>query len=273
MPQTVTTNQTNEILLDSGVVYIDYGEATERILAPTRGGSTFVVEQEIRLIERDGSLGKEKGLRRIIREDAMLTVRLMEISMENLEMVLRGSTLATSTITPTQNGTISATEYLTNVTWIGEDLEGKSKVITLYNAMVDNGLNLNAVDKDEAVLEVVFSAHRDPADYTSAPYTIVETSTAAGNLTGLVASAGSFEPTFAGGTYSYGLAVANGVTSTTITPTGASADWIKVNGTTVASGAASGAIALSVGVNQITIRVHEDEKADIEYKIYITRAD
>lgn len=270
---TVTTEQINNIVLDTGVVYVDYGEAGQRILAPTRGGSSFVVEQDIRIIERDGSLGKEKGLRRIIREDAMLTVRLLDLSKENLHMALRGADLTSSTITSTQTGTISATEYLTNITWIGEDMEGKSRIITLFNAMSDNGLSINFEDKNEAVLEVVFSAHRNPADYTDALYTIVEAETAATNLSGLVVTTATIEPVFAGGTYSYGAQVVNGTSSVTVTPTGASADWIKVNGVTVVSGVASGAISLSVGVNTITVRVHEDEKTDLEYKIYITRED
>ena len=67
--KTVTTAQIENIQLGPGVVYVDYGLAGERILAPTRGGNSFVVEQDIRIIERDGALGKEIGLRRIIRED------------------------------------------------------------------------------------------------------------------------------------------------------------------------------------------------------------
>jgi hypothetical protein len=270
---TVTTEQINNIILDTGVVYVDYGEAGERILAPTRGGSTWVVEQDVRLIERDGALGKEKGLRRITREDAMLTVRLLDLSKENFHMALRGANLTGSTITSTQNGNIELTEYFTNITWVGEDMEGKSRIITLFNAMSDNGLSLNYEDKNEAVLEVVFAGHRDPSDYTEPLYTIVEAETAATNLSGLAVTTATIEPVFAGGTYSYGAQVVNGTSSVTVTPTGASADWIKVNGVTVASGVASGAIALSVGVNTITVRVHEDEKSDIQYLIYITRED
>jgi hypothetical protein len=273
MAQTLTTQQIENIILDAGVIYVDYGEATERILAPTRGGNTFVVEQDVRIIERDGSLGKEKGLRRVIREDAMMTVRLMDMSLTNLNMALRSSSLVSSTITSTQDGTISATEYLKNITYVGEDMGSKSKIITLFNAMSDNGLSIQTTDKDEAVLEVVFAGHRDPTDYTDPLYTIVEAETAATNLTNLVVTTATFEPTFAGGTYEYGAQVINATTSVTVTPTGASATWIKVNGTTVASDAASGAISLDVGVNEITVRVHEDEKTDIEYKIYITRAD
>ena len=270
---TVTTQQIENILLDTGVIYVDYGEAGERILAPTRGGATFVVEQDVKIIERDGSLGKEKGLRRIIREDAMLTARIMEMSLTNINMALRGSTLTSSTITNTQTGTIADTEYLTNITWVGTDMAGKNKIITLYNAMSDNGLNINFTDKDEAVLEVSFAAHRNPSDYTDDLYTIVEASTPATNLTALAVSSGTLEPTFAGGTYSYGVSVLNATSTITVTPTGAAATWIKVNGTIVASGVASGNIALDVGVNIITVRVHEDEKTDIEYKIYVTRED
>jgi hypothetical protein len=274
MPSTtVTTSQIENILLDTGVVYIDYGELTERVLAPTRGGSSFVVEQDVRVIERDGALGKELGLRRVIKEDAMLTVRIMDASIANLKMTLRGATESGNIISNTRTGTIAATEYFTNVTWIGTDMEGKNKIITLFNAMSDNGLSMEFTDKDETVIEVVFAGHRDPSDSDADLYTIAEVETAATNLSDLTVSTGTLEPTFAGGTYSYGFTVANATTSLTVTPTGASATWIKVNGTVVASGAASGSIALSAGVNIIKVRVHETGKTDIEYTIYVTRED
>ena len=269
----LTTQQIENIMLDTGVVYVDYGEATERVLAPTRGGNSFVVEQDVRVIERDGALGKEKGLRRVITENAMLTVRVMDMSITNLNMILRGSTATATKVTSTLTGTIADTEYLTNITWIGTDMEGKNKIIALYNAMSDNGLSADFTDKDEAVVEIQFAGHRDPTDTTAALYDIEEVSTPATNLTNLATSEGTLEPTFAGGTYSYGVEVLTGVTSLTVTPTGAAADWIKVDGTIVASGVASGAIALSIGVNIITVRVHEDAKQDIEYKIYVTRVD
>lgn len=269
----LTTQQIQNIMLDTGVVYVDYGESGQRVLAPTRGGNSFVVEQDVRTIERDGALGKEKGLRRVILENAMLTVRVMDMSIANLQMALRGATATSTKVTSTLTGSIADTEYLTNITWIGTDMEGKNKIITLYNAMSDNGLSIDFADKDEAVIEIVFSGHRDPTDSAQALYDIEEVETAATNLSNLVTSEGTLEPTFAGGTYSYGFTVSTSVASMTVTPTGASATWIKVNGTVVASGAASGAIALAIGVNIITVRVHEDTKQDIEYKIYATRED
>lgn len=72
------------------------------------------------------------------------------------------------------------------------------------------------------------------------------------DLSNLAASAGTLVPTFAAGTTSYSFSVPFATTSTTITPTvdtpGAT---VAVNGVTVASGAASGAIALNAGNNTI----------------------
>ena len=173
----LTTEQIQNIVIDTGLVYVNYGiYGEERLLAPTRGGNTFTVEQDVRIIERDGAMGKEKGLRRVIREDAMLTVRIMDMSIDNIKLALAGSTLdgTGKIITNTQEGVIADSEYLDNITLIGEDLEGKTKVITLYNALGDNGLTWNMVDKDESVVEIQFSGHHDPTDKTAPLYEIEE---------------------------------------------------------------------------------------------------
>ena len=268
----VTTAQIENILLDTGVVYLNYGVSGERILAPTRGGNSFVVEQDVRVIERDGALGKEKGLRRVINEDAMLTVRCMDLSIANLHLALRGATATATKITNTQDGSIDDSEYLSNITWIGTDMEGKNRVIQLFNAMADNGLTIDATDKDEAVLEIQFAGHRDPTDKTAPLYTIEKVEDIAPNLTALAVTTATLSPAFAGGTYTYVATVVNATTSVTVTPTGASADEIRVNGVTVASGVASGAIALVVGVNEITVTVLEAGKTNKTYTIYVSRA-
>jgi hypothetical protein len=270
----LTTAQIENILLDTGVVYVNYGVAGERILAPTRGGNTFVVEQEVRVIERDGALGKEKGLRRVIKEDATMTVRLMDMSIANLQMALRGATATATKITSTTDGSIATSEYLDNITLIGTDMEGKNKIITLFNAMSDNGLSVEMADKDEAVVEVVFAGHRDPTDATQALYTIEEVEDIASNLTTLVVTTATLEPTFASGTYVYGAKVVNATTSVTVTPALAGAAiTLRVNGIVVATGVASAAIALAVGVNTITVTVSETAKTNKTYTITIVRED
>jgi trimeric autotransporter adhesin len=94
------------------------------------------------------------------------------------------------------------------------------------------------------------------------------------NLSALTVSVGSLVPVFASGTLVYGDAVANAVTSITVTPTVAQANAsVKVNGNTVVSGAASGAIALAVGANAVTVLVTaQDGTTTQTYTVNVTRA-
>lgn len=104
------------------------------------------------------------------------------------------------------------------------------------------------------------------ADSTTAPST--DTS-----LAGLSLSAGTLSPAFSTGTTAYTATVDNAVSSITVTlsstDSGAS---VTVNGSTVARGAASSAIALSVGTNAITIVVTAASGSTQAYTVTVTRA-
>ena len=93
-------------------------------------------------------------------------------------------------------------------------------------------------------------------------------------LSGLTLSSGTLSPTFASGTTSYTVSVANTVTSITITPTvSTSGATVKVAGTTVASGSASASQALSVGANAISLVVTAADGSTTEtYTVTATRA-
>ena len=93
-------------------------------------------------------------------------------------------------------------------------------------------------------------------------------------LSNLTISSGALTPVFASAALSYTDAVSNAVASVTITPTTSDANAaVKVNGTTVASGAASGAIALAVGVNNINVIVTaQDGTTTQTYTIAVNRA-
>ncbi len=77
-----------------------------------------------------------------------------------------------------------------------------------------------------------------------------------------------------GTTTTYTTSVSNATTSVTVTPTAQDANaTIKVNGTTVTSGTASGSIALAVGNNTITTVVTaQDGTTTHTYSITVTRA-
>jgi hypothetical protein len=93
------------------------------------------------------------------------------------------------------------------------------------------------------------------------------------DLSNLVLSSGTLSPVFSSDTTAYLATVANSVTSLTVTPTAAEAQaTIQVNGSTVASGNASGAIDLDIGNNTITTQVTaQDGTTTRTYTITVTR--
>ncbi|MEI6607006.1 MAG: cadherin-like beta sandwich domain-containing protein, partial [Verrucomicrobiota bacterium] len=92
------------------------------------------------------------------------------------------------------------------------------------------------------------------------------------SLSSLAISTGTLSPTFAAATTSYTASVPNATTSITVTPTVTDATaTLKVNGMTVVSGAASGAITLTVGNNPITVLVTAQDGSTTSYTITVNR--
>lgn len=95
------------------------------------------------------------------------------------------------------------------------------------------------------------------------------------DLAGLALSSVSLTPGFGAGTTSYTASVGNATTSITVSPSvwDANRATVMVNGVSVISGNASGAIALNVGANTITTVVTaEDGSTTKTYTITVTRA-
>jgi hypothetical protein len=91
-------------------------------------------------------------------------------------------------------------------------------------------------------------------------------------LSALTVSAGTLFPAFAAGTYEYYLPEVNATGTITATPTSAGAT-IKVNGTAVTSGEASGNITLTAGaITKIGILVTKAGKSAKAYTIWVGRA-
>ncbi len=93
------------------------------------------------------------------------------------------------------------------------------------------------------------------------------------SLSQLKLSAATLTPALAPGVFSYTANVSNAVSSITVTSTASVAtSTIKVNGTALASGAASAAIPLSVGTTKITIVVTaQDGTITNTYTVSVTR--
>ncbi|MEH0069508.1 cadherin-like beta sandwich domain-containing protein [Pannonibacter sp. Pt2-lr] len=103
---------------------------------------------------------------------------------------------------------------------------------------------------------------------------VTRAASAVATLSNLALSQGTLTPAFSSGTTIYTASVGNAVTSLTVTPTVTDANaTVTVNGNTVASGNASGAINLNVGDNTITVvGTAQDGVTTQTYTVTVNRA-
>jgi len=167
----ITETTCQNYLMDAGAVYKNYVDFSNPgdLLGASRGGNSCEIVEEIRNMTADGERYKRKGCQRIIGGSAKLTVKLVEVTAENIQLALAGSELAAGVVT---GGQIKESDYLDNVTFVGEKSGGGGIVITLENALSTEGLKFTFNDKDEAVLEITFEAFADDVD--EVPWTITE---------------------------------------------------------------------------------------------------
>jgi hypothetical protein len=171
----ITADTGDRLFLDAGAVYINYGTATERLLGATRGGNGFNLDRKFRVMDADGAKGPVKGMRRLESVNAVITAKMLELTVENMLLAITGATGATEgTTTAITGGEVTDADYLTNVAIVGR-ISGKTVpvICMVKNALVDSGLDLKTADKDEAVVEVTFTAHYDPADMDEEPWEII----------------------------------------------------------------------------------------------------
>ncbi len=110
--------------------------------------------------------------------------------------------------------------------------------------------------------------------YSTAISVITSSTSSNADLSALTISSGTLSPVFGSGTIAYTASVSSATTSITLTPTKVDANaTIKVNGTIVSSGTASGAIGLNVGSNTLTtIVTAQDGATSKTYTVTVTRA-
>jgi len=123
------------------------------------------------------------------------------------------------------------------------------------------------------IITVQVTAQNDTATRTYT-LTVTRAASAIDNLASLKLSRGALSPAFTILNTNYTASVVNGVSSITVTPTAADPNaTITVNNTPVVSGSPSGAMALSVGANIISIMVTAaDGITNQTYTVTVTRA-
>ena len=171
----ISADTYERLALDSGAVYLNYGTPQQELIGATRGGNTISVESEIREMPADGAPGPVLGSQRRVRTVPKLTVNLLEMKTDGLEMNLVGSE-HTSNATHdviTRNRQIELGDYFGNVTLVLQKT-GTDEVFgfTLKNALSLGNYELAAADDDEAVTVLEFTGHYDPANLADDPWEI-----------------------------------------------------------------------------------------------------
>lgn len=176
MPNGITADTNKRIVLDAGALYADYGEAGQRLLGSTKGGSVFTVQREDRMVELDGARGKVVGLNRPIEHTAMLETTLMEVTREILIDLMLGTSVSDGThFTITPSNTIALADYLTNIALAADVMNTTDlMIVKLLNAIAVDGFTFTLNDKNEGEVSAKFEANYASATgFGTPPYEIM----------------------------------------------------------------------------------------------------
>src|SRR5574344_1350435 len=181
----LTTQQIENIQIDYGLVFLNYGEVGEQQLGPTRGGGTFEVKKSIRDIEFDGRKGKTKGMQVLDELDASIKCPVLDMSLDTLSLMMPYATYANNKISAksTDFGRIATGAYLKNVALLARVVGGGYKLIKLYNAMSESDFSFTAAPKEEGVVNLEISAHWDAENDTADLYSIEDVETLTNDAT------------------------------------------------------------------------------------------
>jgi len=172
-----TPSTPQNLLIDSGAVYKNYGLASEALLSATSGGNEVNIAIKTRTVKVDGIKSENiKGLVIFVSGEATLVVNLLECTTDILKTALMCADIDTSDPNfdlVTGRSSILPTDYIQNIALVGQiSGSGKPVVIILYNVLSKEGLKVKTEDDNDNVLPVTFTAHMDPATPKVLPWAI-----------------------------------------------------------------------------------------------------
>ena len=147
------------------------------VLGATRGGGSFNVTRETRTPEIDGMRYPFKGSDFVDSVDAYLSTTFVEVTENNIADLLATGDVGTKSgnkTTITMHTAIGASDYLTNICWIGDLADGRLVLICLKNAINTADFTFTYTDKGEGTLAAEFHARQaEVDDYDDAPFEVV----------------------------------------------------------------------------------------------------
>lgn len=148
----------------------------ESILGATQGGSKISIKPEFTDVAVDGAIVAVKGLKVKTGETATMEFNFLEVTQDILKMALVGTDgqsadekydLIESTAFITEGN------YLDNVAFVGQTLDGRNIIVIMDNALCTSGFESNGKNKEAGVFTCTFECHADlESDMDTLPYHI-----------------------------------------------------------------------------------------------------
>ncbi len=179
----LTQSQIESIQVDYGIIYLDYGLATQELLGPTSGGGEVTIGKEMRDIEYDGARGKSKGMQVIDSTNASIKTAIKTTALDTLIKFMPHGSLSAGVISNAPIGVVDASKYLSNVTMFCKLISGGYKKITLNNVLNESDFVLSAAPKSEGTIELELHAHFDPQNDATALFSIEDVANIVGDTT------------------------------------------------------------------------------------------
>jgi len=171
----ITAATWNRVGMDSGIVFQDWGLPGQRLLGATSGGNTFTIEVENREMVVDGSAGPIKGSQRRIKSTGKLVANIVEITDDNIKLLLPGVNLAALAAGTkfTRDCQIKEGDYVGNITLFvmkggTDELIG----LTVKNCLNLGNFEFGASEDAEAIFPLEMTAHFDPANMAEEPWEV-----------------------------------------------------------------------------------------------------
>jgi len=190
----------------------------------------------------------------------------LQLSAGSLSPTFVNSTLTYTAAEPNSVAAITVTPFTTDA----------NETVAINGAAVASGTASNPVTLAVGPNTVtVIATSADGTKNKTYTITVTRAPSSDATLSSIKLSSGALSPSFASGTTSYTASVANTVSTITITAATTDANaTIKVNGTAVTSGTASGAIALAEGIQTVinAVITAQDGTTTQSYNVTVARA-
>lgn len=167
----------NNYILDSGAVYINYGENSPFLLGATEGGNLFGIEQEYRYMTFDGADGsKLSGAHRIIGSTPKIIANIIEIDWQLLNIILPGANITFESGSVNIQRAIKKLleqDYIKNIAIVApHGPTGAFIIFKILNAVSLESIEIPFEDSKESVIECTFAGCFSPDNVDYEPWEI-----------------------------------------------------------------------------------------------------